>query len=397
MPRAAVLAGTCALFLLCGSLHAQQSSSEYRLRPGDEVSVTVRPRREFDCGGILLPDGYLHLANVGKIRAAGLTVSALTERITEILGEELRAPRVTVALVRLGPEAQVPAARPGTVTVVGAVARPGPLALEEGMRLRRAIDLAGGVDRDADLRRILILRRDLTRIVLDLSSEEKLSDPKANILLKDGDSVDVARIPPPPGVAPLPRVRIGGAVTAPGSYELRDGMTLEDLIIAAGRLSPLADVRAIPVQRANARVSVDLEERRTLGRAGRFLLEPGDEVWVNEMPHRFALIGAVPSPGVKPLRPGLRVRQLLVSSDDALANSINPSLVDLNGTQLLRKDQPARRLKLADVMRKAGHGDDVLLQDGDVLFLPPKRGPKRSAADYLLQFGPLAYLFGLFR
>src|SRR5205823_13349025 len=77
------------------------------------------------------------------------------------------------------------------VTVTGAVTKPGPVDLQEGLRVRKAVELAGGALKDADLTRVTIAHPDFTRTVVDLSREEKAADPERNRLLEDGDSVEV--------------------------------------------------------------------------------------------------------------------------------------------------------------------------------------------------------------
>src|SRR5579864_6061948 len=52
----------------------------YRFHAGDEIEVSVNPQKEYDCSGIILPDGMLYLKNIGGIKAQGLTIPELAER-----------------------------------------------------------------------------------------------------------------------------------------------------------------------------------------------------------------------------------------------------------------------------------------------------------------------------
>lgn len=376
------------------SVPASQAKT-YRLRPGDEVSISVLPRKEFDCAGLILPDGMLYLPNIGGLKAGGLTIPALADAVRLVLEEELVAPRVTVALARMAPPPAARPAKPGTVTLVGAVPRTGPLPLEEGLRLRRALDLAGGTDPQADLTQIVILHADLTRTVVDLSTDALVSNPAHNRLLKDGDSVEVRR--KPAVRKETPRVRISGEVQTPGPYDLQDGMTLEDLIIAAGKLRPLADVEQVELHRSGKPVAFfNLEALRKQGPSGKVLLQPGDEVYVHEQSSRIALIGAVQNPGPRALKPGLKLRELLVEGEADIVSAANPAVVDLGGVQLLRGGKPAVKLNLREVLRKPEHRDNIALQSGDVLFFPPRKGLRRNPLDYAGQLGSLGFLFGLF-
>ncbi len=370
-------------------------TAAYRLQPGDEVSIAVLPRKEFDCAGLILPDGMLYLPNIGGLKAAGMTIPELAGAVRKVLEEELVEPRVTVALARMAPPPAEKPARPGTITLIGAVPRTGPLPLEMGLRVRRALDLAGGTDPDADLTQIVILHADLTRTLVDLSTDERVSNPAHNRLLQDGDSIEIRRKPVVRKEAS--RVRISGEVQTPGPYDLRDGMTLEDLIIAAGKLRPLADVERVELHRPGKPVTFfNLEALRKQGPAGKVLLQSGDEVYVHEQASRIALIGAVQNPGPRALKPGLKLRELMVGGAADIVSAANPAVVDLGAVQLLRGGKPALKLNLREVLRKPEHRDNIALESGDVLFFPPRKGLRRNPLDYVGQLGSLGFLFGLF-
>lgn len=376
-------------------LQEKAPKGPYRLQPGDEIAVAVTPQKGFDTGGVILPDGALYLKNIGKIEAAGLTIEALTERIRKVLDQELVEPNVTVSLVRMAPPpAPRPMVKPGKVTVVGGVARTGPIDLEEGLRVRKALDLAGGTVKEADLTRVVILHRDLTQTIVDLSTLERVSDPAHNRLLQDGDSIEVRLLP----AASMRLVRIAGQVANPNQYELKPGMTLEDLILAAGKLTTLADLERIELRRANGkRETIHLPDRLKQGLNGKVLLDAGDEVFIPELGDRVILLGVVPRPGPTGLKPGIRVRDFFLAGSPEVSMALNPAVVDLDDVELLRPGQPSRKLDLKAVLKRADHKDNLALQSGDVLFLPPREfRNRRSVLDYAAQLGPLSFLFGLF-
>ena len=364
----------------------------YRLQPGDEIAVTVFPQREYECMGAILPDGFLYLKNVGRIRAAGMTIDELTQAITRILERELVNPQVTVTPIRLTPPPKEPET-PRQVTVVGAVVRSGPIELTPGLRVRKALDLAGGTHPQADLKNIIIIHRNLTKTIVDLSTIERVQDPEHNIFLQDGDSIEVRLLPGQQNAY----VRILGQVANPGRYEFRPGMTLEDLILMAGRLTILADVENLQLRRANQPVrSIDLIQQQQKGFEGKVPLEPDDEVFVPECKDVVIVIGAVANPGRRRFVPGQTVRDFFVNGSPENAAAVNPAIVALNDVQLVRRGQAAVKLNLADVIRKPDHKDNVQLQNGDVLFLPPRLSNRRSVLDYLSQLGPLGWLIGVF-
>jgi hypothetical protein len=77
----------------------KRSDGPYRLRPGDEVTVSVLPQKTYSSGpSEILPDGSLYLQFVGKIQADGMTVDDLKARVEKALKEvhRLRSPSVVI-------------------------------------------------------------------------------------------------------------------------------------------------------------------------------------------------------------------------------------------------------------------------------------------------------------
>lgn len=375
-----------------------EAERRYQLRPGDEVELQVAPRKEYNCSGIILPDGIIYLP-FGQIKAEGLTLPELAARAAEILNEKLVNPRVTAVLTHMAPPETAPIVRKNRITVVGAVRTVGPMELEEGLRLRKALDLAGGAEPSADLKQVIILHKDLTRSIVDISSPERVSDPRHNKLLQDGDSIEVQRLPEvEKPAATVGTVRIGGQVATPGQYELKTGMTLEDLIITAGRVSSLADVEQVQLYRQSQPVqTIDLIVQSNMGLKGKVLLKPGDEVFVPEQKSRIILIGNVPDPGAKVLIPGQTVREFFLDGKKETSALLNPATTDLKHIELIRPGNKVQVLDLGAVLKKAEHKDNVKLAIGDVLFLPPKKGKlKKGPLDYLQSLGPLGLLLNFF-
>jgi len=371
----------------------------YKLRPGDEIEVSVVPQKEFDCGGILLPDGMLYLKGIGGLKAGGLTISDLRKEIVKLLDSELVDPRITVAVVRMAPKEEEKAPKIGRITVVGAVQRAQTVELEEGLRVRKALDLAGGVEKDADLTKIIILHPDLTQTKVDLSTNERLSDPAHNRLLKDGDSVEVPAKEKAADI--VGSVRIRGQVLNPGSYELKTGMTVEDLIVLAGKLKPLANIQQVSVQRKDKPAqTVDLVALSKKAEGGDVLLEPGDAVFIPEHENTVLVIGAVQNPGYRPFKPGQKILDFLVGGPDSeSAAALNPAIVDLTKVEITRKGQAAPlKVNLADVRKKPDHKDNLTLESGDMVFMPPRteKTQKKGVLDYIQQISPLGFLFGGF-
>src|SRR4051812_39105379 len=103
----------------------------YRLQPGDKLQITVTPQKEYDCDGVILPDGMLYLKIMREgIKAAGMTIPELSEIVRKALDVELVSPMVTAAVTEMAPPPKEKELDPGKVTVVGAVSKTGALPLE---------------------------------------------------------------------------------------------------------------------------------------------------------------------------------------------------------------------------------------------------------------------------
>jgi polysaccharide biosynthesis/export protein len=383
----------------------EQPSAQYKLGPGDELAVTVSPQTGYDCAGIVLPDGLLYLKNVGEVRAGGMTVPELRIHIRKVLEDEpgLLDPEVAVLITRLRPPDAVPAPKIGKITVVGAVLRAGPIDLEEGLRARKALDLAGGTTKDADLGKVKIIHTDQSVNEVDLSRVERLSDPAQNRILRDGDSIEVPALPVIERVPGY--VRIEGQVLVPGRYLLKPEIaTLTDLIVVAGKLTLLADLGRIEYRKAGGqKQSIDLFKQQDLGLDGQIPLEPGDEVFIHKYKDTVVLVGAIPNAGLHPVKPGQKLQDFI--TQPSVVAAANPAQSNLEDVRLMR-GQETIKVDLRDILGGKGKGrgrgkgkteskDDIVLQSGDVLYFPEKKEPGVPGITKFTQFlGPLGYLIG---
>ncbi|MFW6193609.1 MAG: SLBB domain-containing protein, partial [Gemmatimonadota bacterium] len=146
----------------------------------------------------------------------------------------------------------VPVAR-RQVRVEGPVTRPAIYEVEEGEELRDLLRYAGGVEPQADLRRVQIHRilspaerapgRD--RRVIDVAVGD-LDDPQdGDVPLMDGDRIQVFAV----ADEARNRVTVSGAVWRPGTYGAGEDSRLWDAVEAAGGLLPDAVEARAQIQR----------------------------------------------------------------------------------------------------------------------------------------------------
>ena len=118
------------------------------LASGDVVKLTFSAAPELNQSQKIRTDGKLSLPLVGEVDAAGKTVGQLQAELIELYKSQLKTPEVTVSL-----EASIT-----TVTVSGAVNKPGKLAFERPTTVLQAIMEAGGPSQFGTLKRVRLMR-----------------------------------------------------------------------------------------------------------------------------------------------------------------------------------------------------------------------------------------------
>jgi len=171
--------------VFAGSPAGTGAPSEYRLRPGDLLTISVWKEPDLQGDILVRPDGGLSFALAGEVQAAGHTV----EELTTLLQDKLRKyiPDAVVTVI-------VKAAVGNRIYVIGKVNRPGDFPLTGPIDVMQALTLAGGATPFAHTNGIRILRRDGDRQVTlrfrygDVEHGKRLDQ---NIVLQNGDTVVV--------------------------------------------------------------------------------------------------------------------------------------------------------------------------------------------------------------
>jgi protein involved in polysaccharide export with SLBB domain len=136
-----------------------------------------------------------------------------------------------------------------SVTLTGEVKFPGVYALtSKGERLSDLIARAGGTSNSAYPAGI-VFSRGVTRERVGVDLPSVLKDPRDrdNLLLQDGDSIEIPRY--------NALVTVTGAVNSPVSVPYEAGASLAHYIRAAGGPTRLADTKRSYVQQSNGKVS----------------------------------------------------------------------------------------------------------------------------------------------
>lgn len=168
------------------ALTQDDSQLDYRLQPGDIVTISVWKEKDLETEALVRPDGGLSFPLVGDVEAKGHTLREVRDVLAARLKPYIPDPVVTVAIKEIGGD---------HVYVLGRVNRPGEYPFSQPIDVMQALSLAGGATPFAALNNIVILHRDsqgeqhaLRFRYADVAHGRDLSQ---NVLLKSGDTVVV--------------------------------------------------------------------------------------------------------------------------------------------------------------------------------------------------------------
>jgi polysaccharide export outer membrane protein len=216
---------------------APQDPGPYRLGAHDVLSITVWdhpeltiPAGEFrtaeTAGNVIGDDGTIFYPYVGVIRVEGMTIEQLRDTLTRRLAHYIENPQLDVRVVSF---------RSKKVYVVGEVKQPGIQAITDvPMTVVEAINRSGGVNQTtSDMARVTVSRGGEV-IKINLLALYEDGDLSQNILLKNGDVLNVPD-------NNLNKVFVIGEVLKPSSQFIDKGrMTLAEALGDAGGVDPLS-------------------------------------------------------------------------------------------------------------------------------------------------------------
>jgi len=400
------------------------ASHDIRLETGDIVFVPVHLARVRIVGEVVRPATYEikpteTLADALRF-SGGFKATASRQRVQveRIVPPAERTPgrdRVTTDIVSdafltgTGPAVPV---EPGDVirvfpvatrvrnrvTVHGNVNMPGTIGLTPGMTVAGALKLAGGIKPDTYLGEVLITRLnpDSTRQQLRATLRDSTGAVVNDFPLHEDDNITVYSVT---GFRPVRYVAINGAVRKSGQFPYREGMTLRDLVLEAGgleqsallneaRIARLPDDRSGPVTAREFTVPLDssyLFERAPNGQyagppglpasAGPtpdVQLKPYDNVLILRQPgwelqRTVTVAGEVRFPG----KYTLLNKNEHISDVLKRAGGLTPEGY-ANGVTFYRRSSAIGRIgiELPEVLRDPNSRDNLLLVDGDSLYIP---------------------------
>ncbi len=229
-----------------GEIRSPEHVANYILGPEDTIVIRAFQAEELSDKPMQIDgDGYINLALVGRVKAAGLSVAEFEAGLTQRLKDYVKNPQVSVLVIDYRSE---------PVSVVGDVATPGLVQLRGQKTLVEVIALAGGLKTDAG--NSVTITRQLSNGQLPIagavdSPDGKLSIARVNLHdVMDGRDTNDNVLIKPNDVLMVPKARllyVIGEVQKPGAYVLseKDSVSvLQALALAGGFTQEAAPKKA---------------------------------------------------------------------------------------------------------------------------------------------------------
>jgi polysaccharide export outer membrane protein len=158
---------------------------DYKINPGDIISVSVWREEDLQREVLIRPDGKFSFPLAGDINAKGKSVEQVRQLLAKKLSRFIPDLVVSVAVLAINGN---------KVYVIGQVNRPGDIPVNPNIDIMQALSIAGGTNPFAQVNDISILRRTengLISIPFRYGDIEKGKRLEQNIVLKAGDVVVV--------------------------------------------------------------------------------------------------------------------------------------------------------------------------------------------------------------
>jgi polysaccharide export outer membrane protein len=253
-------------------LYAQsQNETEYTIYPNDLLEITVYEEPDLTKIVRVSQDGTITYPLLGNVKAAGLTVKQLEEKLKELLEADYLVNAQVSVFVK----------EHAKISVLGQVREPKSYELKGGLTLLGAIALAGGFTDQADPQRVKVIRREDGQektMLIDTLEITENADRTKDILLKPDDVIIIEE---------YGRITIFGQVVRPGAYPLKKNLTLLEAIALAGGFTSTADIdrtRIVRLENGKKRtIRVRVSDITKRGDKSKdIILKPNDTIIVPE-------------------------------------------------------------------------------------------------------------------
>ncbi len=308
----------------------------YRLGPGDVLTLHVRGPISRDVPLEVGPEGSVLIPDDGMVFVAGRTLADVREDVLRRVGRMYRNVQLQLRLSR---------PRTFRIYLTGRVQTPGPVLANGSFRVADVLTPAELLD-GASRRNIEVIHTDGTTEPCDLELFLQTGITTWNPWLRDGDVIQVPTM--------TRFVYVEGAVARPGRYELGQRDSVRTLLRLAGDLLPAAEMERMLLVRFvdhSRPESLWLSLSDVLGGRENPAVGDGERVYTYFVPnyrklHQAMILGEVRRPGTYPIAEGRTSLRDLVSSSGGILPTADVSTLRVHRAATLTagKDPELERL-----------------------------------------------------
>ena len=329
-----------------------KAPENYKLGPGDEISISIWGFNEFSETLEVDARGYISPSSYGRIYVKGLTFKNMRSLLKNKFSTffDMQNSEIDVSLSY---------SKVITVNIVGEVYNPGSYVIPSINTAFNALISSNGPTQIGTVRNIYIKRNGKTVDSLDVY--KFLFDPEKShdIYLQDGDYLFV---PPAKNL-----IEISGAVNRPYTYEAKDNESVNDMVRYAGGFSAKAYRDIITLKR------LDYNDMRVFDvHSNDFDSESvynGDELTVNHISNKLSNVitinGNIGVAGEYEYKNGEKLLELLNR-----AKCISQKTV-LEKVYIIRLNSDRTKshiaINLESILEDETHSDNILMQEYDIV------------------------------
>ena len=212
------------------------AQGKYQIGAQDLLKVTVLDEAELSQSYRVDSDGTISFPYIGRVPAAGSTISALTDRIrTGLAAGYIKNPQVRIEIESYKSQA---------IMVSGEVRQPGKFPMTGQMTVLEALAMAGSPTTSASSELTIARKKPGAEAsdseLLRINWKDLQLGRGTDVALLDGDLLNVPK---------AQTFFMTGQIRNPGSYVLEPGMTVQQAIATAGGLQDRGSDRRIAASR----------------------------------------------------------------------------------------------------------------------------------------------------
>ena len=261
-------------------LNEPNFDSSYTLDFGDILELQLVGQKSSITKLLVKRDGSVNIEDIGKLNVAGLSLNKAVDLIKNKISQSFIGLEAYVTLTK---------ARDIQVIIAGNVFNPGSYTLNGNSNIFHALSVSGGPSQGGSFRSIDLIRDNKKIETVDLYQTFIFAKPSFNTRLRSGD---IIFINPVENI-----ITIDGAIKRSGSYELRNGENLSNIIIFSNGLSAYADLKNIKLERF-LDGEIKLLKIVNISQFDNIMGNDGDRIYIRSFPFRSIKVsGAVLNPG----------------------------------------------------------------------------------------------------